>query len=191
MKQIGTENGLTPREDRAAWLVAADELSDEAIAAECKIGRTTLHRWRQQSAFQQRVAEHASALEAETQRHAIAKRRKRVAALQRRWDGMHRVIDERAQDVASGGVMVETPNGRERIIAPGWETGLLVRTEKQIGAGERAVHVVEFAVDTGLLKELRAHEEQAAKELGQWSEKHEHSGEVTVRRYIGVDVDAV
>jgi hypothetical protein len=33
------------------------------------------------------------------------------------------------------------------------------------------VTVEEYQVDTGLLKELREHEKQAAQELGQWSEK--------------------
>jgi hypothetical protein len=31
--------------------------------------------------------------------------------------------------------------------------------------------VEEYEVDTGLLKELREHEKQAAQELGQWSDK--------------------
>jgi hypothetical protein len=31
--------------------------------------------------------------------------------------------------------------------------------------------VAEYSIDTGLLKELRDHERQAAQELGQWAEK--------------------
>jgi hypothetical protein len=59
--------------------------------------------------------------------------------------------------------------------APGGATGLLVKTYKQIGQGPGAKMVEEFAVDTGLLREMRAHAEQAAKELGQWTEKREES----------------
>jgi hypothetical protein len=49
--------------------------------------------------------------------------------------------------------------------------GLLVRTHKQLGSAEYPNIVEEYEVDTGLLKELREHEKQAAQELGQWSEK--------------------
>jgi hypothetical protein len=55
--------------------------------------------------------------------------------------------------------------------APGADTGLLMRTWKQIGSGDSAVIVEEYQVDTGLLKALLDHEKQAAQELGQWSEK--------------------
>jgi hypothetical protein len=60
--------------------------------------------------------------------------------------------------------------------APGGETGLLTKKLKVIGFGENAELVAEYSVDTGLLKELRAHEEQAARELGQWADKTEISG---------------
>jgi phage terminase small subunit len=59
---------------------------------------------------------------------------------------------------------------------PGGKTGLLVHTVKQIGGGLTAERVDEFAVDTGLLKELRELEKQAAQDLGQWSEKREVTG---------------
>jgi len=59
---------------------------------------------------------------------------------------------------------------------PGGTTGLLVHTYKAIGTGEFVEKVDEYAVDTGLLAELRAHEKQAAQELGQWVEKGEIRG---------------
>ena len=55
-----------------------------------------------------------------------------------------------------------------------------MRTLKQLGRGDEAETVEEFRVDTGLLKELRETEKQAAQELGQWAEKHEVTGEVTL-----------
>jgi hypothetical protein len=54
---------------------------------------------------------------------------------------------------------------------PGADKGLLARSYKQLGSGEDATIVEEYAVDGVLLKELREHEKQAAQELGQWSEK--------------------
>lgn len=96
-------------------------------------------------------------------RAEIRDRNARVEALQDRWDRMKRVIAERAEDPRMQDV-------------PGGTTGLLVERCKKIGNGEDAELVSEYEVDTGLLKEMRAHEEQAAKELGQWVEKQEVSG---------------
>jgi hypothetical protein len=70
----------------------------------------------------------------------------RVRALENRWQRMHQVIDARAADATMKDV-------------PGGTTGLLVRTYRSIGGDT----VVEYAVDTGLLRDLRAHEEQAAR----------------------------
>ncbi len=89
----------------------------------------------------------------------------RVAALEDRWQRMRRVIAERAED----------PHAR---LVPGGTTGLLVRTMKFMGRGAKAREVEEWAVDTGLLAELREHEAQAAKELGQWKDHLELSGGV-------------
>jgi hypothetical protein len=80
---------------------------------------------------------------------------------------MQKVIESRAAEMT-------LPDGTEE--AAGGSTGLLVRTEKVIGTGDKATKITEYAVDTALLKELRAHEQQAAQELGQWLEKKELSG---------------
>jgi len=83
---------------------------------------------------------------------------------------MRQLIDARAEEL----------NGA----VPGGETGLLVR---QIKLSNTGIQVEEFAVDTRLLKEMRALEEQVAKELGQYADKPEAqkdamttSGPVTV-----------
>jgi len=55
------------------------------------------------------------------------------------------------------------------IDVPGGSTGLLVCQYQ--GKSENAVYRVDPGL-IGLLAELRAHEKQAAEELGQWSEKH-------------------
>ncbi len=77
--------------------------------------------------------------------------------------GLRRVIKERAAHV-------------DMQSAPGGKTGLLCLELKSIGAGEKARIVAEFNVDTGLCKTMLEHEEQAAHEMGQWKDKHEHSG---------------
>jgi hypothetical protein len=103
------------------------------------------------------VAAIAAKLAAEIRGKGLVELSNRVDALNQRWNRLHRVIDDRAKDPT--------------MTAPGAETGLLVRTHKQLGSAEYPNIVEEYEVDTGLLKALLDHEKQAAQELGQWSEK--------------------
>lgn len=130
---------------------------------------TTLKHWSRTFGWQERLhdlaaqeargaAEREVAAVAELQVRGIASRENRIAAANDRWDRMKRVIDERAADPT----MEKVPGGR---------TGLLVRTYKIVGTGPSAYTVDEFAVDTGLLKEMRELEKEAAQEVGQWLEK--------------------
>ena len=160
MQPNATEFRLTPTRERAALLVAEDSKSDQQIADEVGIHKVTLERWKAQPVFSARVAEHRELWRRQLEAQGIADRRNRVQALNDRWGRMRQVIEERAADEEWAGV-------------PGWKTGLLVREEKRMRGG---MVVERFEVDTGLLRELRAHEEQAAKELGQWSEKKEITG---------------
>lgn len=89
----------------------------------------------------------------------IAARQNRIDAYGDRWERMRQVIAERAGD-------------RELADTPGGKTGLLVRTFKAVGGAIAE----EFAVDTGLLREMRELEKQAAEDLGQWADKHEVTG---------------
>lgn len=111
----------------------------------------------------QRIKELREIIAAGVVRLEITERNNRIQALQERWNAMRAVIQARAQDPAIAQV-------------PGGETGLIVTREKVIGFGEAAHITVEYELDTGLLKELRAHEQQAAQEAGQWAEKREHTG---------------
>lgn len=152
----------TTKSEDAARLVAEDIETDEQIAAALEINRRTLTRWKAHPDFSARVQQHIEAFREATLRRGIADRVKRVAALHDRWKRMQRVIAERAEDGTHGDVA-------------GWTTGLLVHTVKGVGRGEDFQLVDLFEVDTGLLRELREHEKQAAQELGQWTEKHDHT----------------
>ena len=127
-----------------------------------------LKRWSQQHRWQARIAEIAERERAAIVARGIADRQNRVDAINDRWNRMKAVIDARAEDLAD---------------VPGGDTGLLVEQWKRIGAGKDAETVKEYAVDTGLLGSMLAHEKQAAQELGQWSEKSEVTGEHFVRIY--------
>lgn len=151
------------RRERAAQLIAEGKHTDQAIANTLGVRKETMSRWRQETEFTARVEALQAAMAAAVVSEGIALRTARVAALNDRWQRMQRVIAERADDPAMDDV-------------PGGETGLLVHSYKMIGGGRDATTVDEYAVDVGLLKEMRAHEEQAAKELGQWAEKQEVTG---------------
>jgi hypothetical protein len=148
----------TEQRDKAARLVADGRKTEASIAAEVGISTRTLERWRTQPEFQERVERYIQAAEVKARECAIARKMARVAALQERWQALQQIRAERGQALAGQGI-------------PGGETGDLVRSVKTIGQGERAQVVTEYELDAALLRELRAHEEQAARELGQWNDQ--------------------
>lgn len=147
----------TPIRIEAAELIAARNLTYTEIAERLEIDRTTLWNWRNDAEFAARVEAITEEYRAETRRIGIADKEKRLAGLNDRRNRLLRVIEARA-------------DADEYQVAPGGSTGLLARTLKCLGSGDNATIVAEFAVDTGLLKELRELEKQAAVELGQWNE---------------------
>lgn len=80
----------------------------------------------------------------------IGDRNHRVKALQDRVLAMRQIVSERSQDPEVQSI----PGGRTGHVVLTW------RNSKKVAE-----------VDIALLRELRAHEEQAARELGQWVEK--------------------
>jgi hypothetical protein len=149
--------------ERAAALLADGELTSEEVADKVGVNRWTLWSWRRHPEFAARVRQITERASEELERHAIARKLRRMAGYDRRWRALHQVIEERANDPALQGV-------------PGGKTGLLVRAVKVIGSGESAREVVEYELDTALLKELRELEKQAAVEAGQWATKSEVRG---------------
>lgn len=148
--------------ERAAYLLAENKLTDELIAKECEIDRRTLARWKTHPEFQARVDNNVEKIRETIVKRGIIEKQNRLDALNDRWQRMTRVIEQRATVYAG--------------IQAGGNTGLLVKQIKGIGKGEDFQVVEEYAVDTGLLKEMREHEKQAAQELGEWTEKREVTG---------------
>lgn len=151
------DSTASPRE-QAAFLLAMDELTWEQIAEKAGCSKSSIRRWKMDRDFMFLVDEHRRAIRGQIRSHGIAIRENRIAALQRRWDKANRIIEARAAD----------PEMQE---VPGGDTGLVVCEPRTIGAGVNAERVDVFKVDVALMSELRAIEEQAAKELGQWEEK--------------------
>lgn len=146
-----------------AQLIAEGELSDAQIGERVGVARSTIWQWRQVAEFMAGVDAEIHAADRALQRRRISRVEQRVAALNDRWLRLQRVITARSTD----------PNC---LRGAGGDTGLLAHKVRMIGSGENAMPVDEFEVDTGLLKELREIEKQAAIELGQWEEKQAISG---------------
>ena len=174
------------KRDQAAVDVARDQETEEAVATALGVTRMTLWRWKQHPAFQQRVEQHRAEFRAVVLRRGIAVIENRVERLDRDWRKMRAVIESRAEEAksqrAANEALIEEAlrlgSDKRQIaklerelpyVAPGMESGLVVRDYKGNGPFIREV----FAVDTALLAEIRAHEQQAAKELGQWVEKQQ------------------
>lgn len=175
-----------PRKTQAAILEAENDLTDEQIAERLGINRRTLTRWRDDPEYNALVGDHAGQIAASCLKFAIAKKHKRIGVL----DDLHaralQVIDERAaeyardeHDAADADRAVHRIYGGRDVTPPGGGTGLIVRQYKQIGSGRDARLVEEYGVDTGLMKEIRGLQQQAAQELGQWVEKSESGGTMT------------
>lgn len=148
---------------RAAELVADGELSDAQIGDRIGVTRQAIWQWRRVPEFMARVDQHINDTNAALRKRRISHVEQRVAAYNDRWLRLQRVIEARSTD----------PNCLK---GAGGDTGLLAHKVRMIGSGENAMPVDEFEVDTGLLKELREIEKQAAIELGQWEEKQAISG---------------
>jgi len=169
MVQSGTEKALNAKQLQAAVLTAEDDLSDEKISETVGTTRTTLNRWKLLPLFNDAVSGHAHELERRMLRLAIARKRDRLKILDSLQSKIMLVIDARS---------TQYPD------VPGADTGLLVGQLKQVkhisigkdSTETRQEDQWEYSADTGLMRELRATQEQAAKELGQWSEKKEITG---------------
>lgn len=178
--QNETKSQLSGRHFRAAVLCAEDELSDEQIAAEVGIGRATLNRWRELPEFAVEVERQKAAILSQALRLPIAKKHERLRVLNdlhQRQLALIRARSEQHPDV------------------PGADTGLIVGTLKQVkhiststddGTETWTEEHWEYQFDAALIREIRALEEQAAKETGDWTEQLSVSGTAAIR-LIGVD----
>lgn len=145
----------TGKKERAAELVAEEELTYDEIAHALGVGTATVRRWAAHADFRARVKRRSEEIGDAATRYAIARRLRRIKGYDDRRERMLRLIAERAAAHTD---------------APGGSTGLLVRTVKVVGGGENAERVEEYELDAALLRELRELEKQAAIEAGQWQE---------------------
>lgn len=179
---------LTERQEQAAIYIAQGKPYTN-VADTMSVKRATVQRWLKLPAFGSRVSEEAQRIKDAIRDAGIANRQNRIDALNQRHKLMEAVIAARAEANRRRSVLMDQRTGKQlgglmatgtgseptedrdqidfdTYAAAGAETGLMVHTVTYLKDGRRE----EWAVDTGLLKELREHEKQAAIECGQWEE---------------------
>lgn len=152
---------------RAIELVAADVLTDQEIARELGIGKTTLERWKLNAEFAEAVFEARKQAAEELRKKGIALKQNRIDGYVTRWNLLEQIRVERGKQYEE-----DFPD------APGGSTGLilrdikLVKVVKENDRPDYQEYDV-FGEDTAMLSEFRNLEKQTAQELGEWTEKSE------------------
>jgi hypothetical protein len=166
----GARWAWTKQRQEVLKLVIEGKLSVPQIAEKIDRRYDTVWTWIRHPQFKAKLATLQERQLEELQRITIANKVKRVEAAQVRHDKMNAVIDARAADPTLQAV-------------PGGATGLLVRQLRAIGHGRNQAVIEDYAVDTGLLKEMREIEKQVAVECGQWQERLEPITEGSKNEY--------
>jgi len=148
---------------RAAQLVAEGQLTDEQIAADIKIGRATLHRWKLEPIFQARISQITEQMAEAIRKKGIRLRENRLAKLDAITTKLEQVFEERAKRALEVSEDAESPG-----LVTELKTGLVLIQHKRYGT--------EYVVDTPALREYREYMKQAAIEVGEWTEKQEITG---------------
>lgn len=150
-----TKETWTAKHDEAVMLVAEDKLADVKIAEMLGISKRTLEDWKKEELFLERLDVVITEFRNVLLRHGIARHDRRLARLNKTWEALQTIIEEREGEVD----------------APGGDTGLIIMQEKGVGGGDNFRLIKEYGLDAAILAELRALEMQAAKECGQWVDK--------------------
>jgi transposase-like protein len=146
-----------PKREQAAQLISEGQYEYGEIAEKLGVDRKTLHRWRNDPRFVARVDHLSREFSESTKQLAIRRKDYRISVLNRLHTKLVNLIEQRAADSTVKD-------------AAGGDQGLIVKQFKVSGDNQ----VTEYVFDRAVLQELRAVQEQAAKELGQLTEKHEH-----------------
>ena len=147
----------------AAQLLAEGELTYDEIGCRLGVSRQAICSWKKRPEFVALVSERLAEYCEEIRLHAGSIRERRIAAQNRRWLRLQRIIEKRAAQ----------PEMAEIV---GGDTGLLCRVTTTTTRGETTETVFSDQLDVDILRELREHEKLIAQETGQWAERREIGG---------------
>lgn len=172
------------RKERAAILLAEDELTDEAIAEVVGVTKRTITNWKQEPEFAALVGDYHGQIVASVLKLPIAKKHERVKALNDLFLRQQWALDARAQRNAHELDNADNPDAATRRFFGNYvpeeaRTGLFVREVSQSASGKE---VVNYKYDTAITKDIKDTLKQAAQELGQLDQtlNVHHDGEVSV-----------
>jgi cytochrome c556 len=137
---------------RAAMLVGDGDLTNDQIAAEVGVSRSTITKWKRREDFRAEVERFQTDVRDLVLQEGIARKEIRIMALNDSVERIKQIKQERALDPA----MQNIPGGR---------TGLMKRTVKTLGAGASALIIEEGKFDAALHIQFLALLEQARKEM--------------------------
>lgn len=171
--------GWTKERQDIALLLAESDMSDREIAEHRGVSRESIARWKKHPEFIAKVHENIAAYDARILRKSVARKTARIDGYLDRLRRMRELLEERA--IAHGPkATIDTGDGVAVDIggdgAVGGGTGLVVREIKRFGQSETETH----AFDAALMREIRELEKQLAIETGDWQEKQQVSGSISV-----------
>jgi hypothetical protein len=138
----------------AAWLIAEGEKADSQIARACGVHRRTLLRWKARLDFHHRVEQLRTLRNCAPLLWGIGDKRRRLIRLDMRVAQLWTIVMERAESADMQGV-------------PGGTTGFMTVRHRRLGQGHQAIVIKEVIVDYQLMRQLRKHLAQAAREIGE------------------------
>jgi hypothetical protein len=166
---------MIERKQKAIEMVANNRHTSEQIAKECHVTRRTITTWKADPLFQQAVKDRRVAWrhKARTEGPSDQDSRLRdVRSLRNRlWDAItKRGASEEMKDV------------------PGGKSGLVCVTYKMqsMGEGLGSSKVPEYRIDSPVVDTLLRLYEHAATEKGQWQQKVEHSGSISIEETMAI-----
>ena len=174
------------KKEYAAVLLADDSLSDRVIADRVGVSRQAIQRWKKTPDFIAMIQANIEELTAAMLPVAIANKRIRLEMLQDLADGMQAVVRHRKERyVAEVADADSAVNATRRFFGDATPaesmTGYMVKQETLNNAGKKTVN---WALDTGLIRELRAVLDDAAKEVGQRVEKREETQRIEISMMV-------
>ena len=173
------------RMERAARLVAEDELTDEVIAEQCNVTRRQLANWKHLPEFKARVAEHVAQITHQIMHSGYCRVDKRLALLNKNVSRLEAIIGAKREQVLKEREAKRTEITSEALdddeemeqhylkalgelaAQPGADQGLHFRKETPVKHGVQ----IEYLIGTNIIAEERALLKHIAQETGEWVER--------------------
>ena len=162
-------------------LLAEDRLTDAVIAKRVGVSSSRLYEWKRHPDFSSKVQLLTTDLIERARRRGLARLDRRIDRYTKRAKQFDMIVSDRANDMKG-----EVPGGR---------SGFLVRTPKRVLVTTTTVNIdsdgidreevettteerYEYPFDAALAREMRELEKLIAQEVGDFTDRVEHSGKV-------------